>query len=141
MHPDNVQSDPRRGFTMVLALVCLLVVATIGATTVRTLVSEHRQATRQQRQLQTLWVAESALERAAAQLAADPDYTGETWQIAADEIGGPWPAKAVIRVEPAASDETKQRVLVTAHCPDDPLDGMVLEREIEIAKQGVAGES
>jgi type II secretory pathway component PulK len=132
MHFDTAGRNRTRGITLVLALVCLLVAATIGATIVRTLVSEHRQVTRRQRQLQTLWVAESAIQRAAAQLAADPDYTGETWAIPAAAVGEPWAATAIIRVEPAGGQAQLRRVSVTARYPDDPLEGVILERELSI---------
>ncbi len=123
-----------------LALVCLLVVATIGAAIVQTLAREHRQADRQQLQMQTFWVAESAIQRAAAQLSADAEYTGETWQIEAEAVGGQWPAEAVIHIEPVESDETVRRVLVTARYPKRPLYGIVRERELEI-KLPTPGES
>ena len=122
----------RRGAALVLALVCLLVVAAIGAAIVQTLLRENRQARQHQLHTQTLWIAESAIQRAAAQLTADAQYTGETWQIQADALDGQWPAEAIIRVEAVESDETARRVLVTARYPKRPHHSIVQEREIEI---------
>jgi type II secretory pathway pseudopilin PulG len=123
-----------------LALICLVVVAIIGAAIVQTLMREHQQARQQQLQTQTMWVAESAIQRAAAQLHRDADYTGETWQIEAKDVGGEWPAEAIIRVEPVADDQTARRVLVTARYPQRPLHRIIQEREIEI-RLPTSGES
>ena len=123
-----------------LALVCLLVVAIIGAATVQTLLRERKQVRQQQLRDQTFWVAESAIGRAAARLGADAEYTGETWQIEAKEVGGQWPAEAVIRVERVETDESARRILVTAHYPKRPLYGIIQQREITI-KLPTSGES
>ena len=130
----------RRGVALVLALVCLLVVAAIGTAIVQTLARERQQMQRQQLQTQTTWVAESAIQRAAGQLSMDAEYAGETWSIDAEAVGGQWPAEAVIRIEPVESDETVRRVLVTARYPKRPQFGIVQEREIEI-KLPTTGES
>ena len=122
----------RRGAALVLAMVCLLVVATISVALTRLLVDEHRQAQRQQQQLQALWVAESAVQRAAVQLRASSDYEGETWQIDAETMGGKWPAEAVIRIEPVESHETLRRIVVHAQYPKREQYGILQKRQILI---------
>jgi type II secretory pathway pseudopilin PulG len=133
-------SKARRGFTLMLALVCLLVVAIIGAATVQALLREHKQLQQQQLRDQTFWVAESAIGRAVARLGADAEYTGETWQIAAEEVDGEWPAEAVIRVERVETDQSTRRIFITAHYPKRPLYGIIQQREITI-KLPTSGES
>jgi type II secretory pathway pseudopilin PulG len=122
----------RRGIALILALVCLLVVAIVGAGTVQTLLREQHETQHHQLQIQTFWVAESAIQRAAAQLQRKAGYTGETWQIDAKDVGGEWPAEAVIRVEPVEGNATTRRVHVTARYPKRPLYGMIQERNIAI---------
>ena len=122
----------RRGAALVLAMVCLLVVATISVALTRLLVDEHRQAQRRQHQVQALWVAESAVQRAAVQLRASSDYGGETWRIDAATMGGKWPAEAVIRIEPVESHETLRRVVVHVHYPKREVYGALQERQILI---------
>ena len=122
----------RRGAALVLALVCLLVVATLGVAVTRLLMDEHRQANRRQQQLQALWVAESAVQRAAVQLQTSLDYEGETWDIDAGSMGTRWPAQAVIRVEPVESHERLRRIVVQAHYPKRELYGILQKRQILI---------
>lgn len=70
-----------------------------------------------QLRLQTAWLLESGLERAAARLAVDRNYTGETWTINADRLGGPDAAAIVIRVESDQSQSDRRQVVVEAACP------------------------
>ncbi len=81
----------------------------------------QRQALRSQwQQAQAAWLAESAIERAAARLAAQPDYRGETWNVSADELGGPDAGVAVIRVESTAERPGRRTISVEADYPDHP---------------------
>ena len=130
----------KRGAVLVLALVCLLVVASLGVSLTRSLVEEQRQSQRRHQQLQALWVAESAVQRAAAALRASPDYRGETWQIDAEEIGGRWPAEAVIRVAPVESHQSLRRSVGRARYPKREHCGILQQREILIELPS-AGES
>lgn len=122
----------RRGAALVLAMVCLLVVATISVALTRALLDEHRQAQRRQHQLQALWVADSAVQRAAAQLKSSTDYEGETWQIDKEAMGGKWSAEAVIQIEPVESHESLRRIVVHARYPKHDLYGILQKRQILI---------
>ena len=72
------------------------------------------------REVQAAWLAESGVERAAARLAADVKYTGETWTIPPDELGGENRATVRIEVTPAPGEPNRKTVSVTADYPDDP---------------------
>jgi hypothetical protein len=61
--------------------------------------SERRAARLAEERLQAAWLAESAVGRAAAQLARDGDYRGETWQIPADQLAGGYNAVIKIKIE------------------------------------------
>ena len=76
----------RRGAVMVMVLVCAMVALVIFASIVRLAAAGRRITDQQSRQVQATWLAESGLERAAWRLAADADYTGETWTISAEEF-------------------------------------------------------
>ncbi len=69
--------------------------------------------------VQADWLTESALERAAARLAADPDYKGETWNIAADAFDGNDDAAVKIDVAPVADRPDRRAVSVRADYPND----------------------
>ena len=64
-----------------MVLVCLAVAAAISVVVVRQIATERQAVQMNHRSLQALWLAEAGVERAAARLAADPKYAGETWTI------------------------------------------------------------
>jgi Tfp pilus assembly protein PilX len=132
MKQDNREMKRRRGAVLAFVLVCLFVVAAVGMALLRVTVDEHRQETRRQHQAQALWLAESAVQRAAAQLTAAPDYQGETWQIDAEDLGDRWPAVAVIRVQKVEADESARQVSVEARYPEDEQHRIVQRRQVII---------
>ena len=134
------QAKRRRGVVLAFALVCLFVVAAIGAALLRATVDEHRQETRRQHQTQAMWLAESAVQRAAAQLAASPDYQGETWRIDAAALGDRWAASAAIRVEKIEGDPAARRIVVEARYPEDQQYRVLQRRQITI-RLPVTGEN
>lgn len=109
-----------RGVILVAALVCLLVVALVGGLMVRAFLVQHRQNSRREQQLQAQWLAESAALRAADRLAADANYAGETWRIAAEAFGDRWPGRAEIRVSPDANAASRRQITIEAFYPDNP---------------------
>ncbi len=70
--------------------------------------------------MQTRWLAEAGVERAVARLAADAGYTGETWNIPADEIAGGKGGVVRIRTETIAGSPEGRTIRVEADYPDDP---------------------
>jgi hypothetical protein len=73
----------------------------------------------EERRLQTQWLAESGLERASSRLAASGDYSGETWEIPAEELGGRGPAKILIEIQPMADRADHRKVRVQADYPSE----------------------
>jgi Tfp pilus assembly protein PilX len=106
----------RRGLAIVPALACLVVVVLFCGILVRQ-VSTHRALVRdEERRMQAEWLADSALARASARLAADRSYKGETWDLAAADLGGQ-AGVARITVETVADQATRRRVRVEADFP------------------------
>jgi Tfp pilus assembly protein PilX len=128
----KINVEGRRGVVLACVLVCLLVVAAIGASMLRSTLEEHRQGARREHQIQAMWLAESAVQRAAARLAATPDYQGETWSLDAAALGGRWPATAVIRIETADTEPTARRIVVEARYPEDARQRVVQRRQVTI---------
>ena len=125
----------RRGAILVVALVTLLVVTLLAGVVVRSYLQGHRQLRRQQDALQAQWLAESALARAAAQLGANPDYTGETWQVelaAADNQ--PAAGSAEIKLEPVPEQPQMLRINVSASFPGDVLHRALVERSLLVSQ-------
>ena len=110
-------SHRRRGAFTVVVLVCLLVSALVLASLLKLALLHDGQLASVQMRLQTGWLAESGLERAVSRLAVDPAYTGESWTINADRLGGTDPATVVIRVEKNESQSDRRLVVVTAAYP------------------------
>jgi hypothetical protein len=92
-----------------------------------------------QQQLQAEWLAEAAISRAVARLAAEPDYRGETWrpQVAAEAHG-----LAEIRLEPPAQGEKSPspKITVLAHFPDHEWQRASASRDILITQSPATAE-
>jgi Tfp pilus assembly protein PilV len=112
---------PSRGFVLIMFLVCLAVAAALIAGTAKIAISSHRATQNASCSAQARWLAESGVERAAASLAIDAEYKGETWNIPASEIGGPDAGVVRIKVLPVADQPTRRTIEVEADFPDDPV--------------------
>lgn len=108
----------RRGSVSVVVLVCLVLVTAIAGALLRVGLAERARLAGEERRLQAGWLAESALERAAARLAASRgEYRGETWDLSSDELGGPVPGRVSIAIEPVDKDSRRRRIRVQADYP------------------------
>jgi hypothetical protein len=119
---------PRRGLSAAVVLVCLVVVTMISGAILKLGVAERDAARARERALQAEWLAQAGLERAVARLGRNPDYSGETWEIAArdlrpDDAGPavPGPAASVlIAVQRPAGQPAARLIRVQADAPPDP---------------------
>jgi Tfp pilus assembly protein PilV len=102
----------RRGVALLVLLVSLAVAAAISVSVLRLAALQRRSLEIHQWQAQAEWLAESGLERAAARLAADPAYPGETWTIPAEALGTG--GGVAIRVEPVAGQPGRRRIHIEA---------------------------
>ena len=112
----KIAQSARRGLALVVAIVALFLVGVLTTESVRIALARHGQQQRAEHLLQAEWLAESGLNRAAAALRAQADYTGEIWAPAADLLGSRWPARVEIRVAPGP-DAGSRRVRVVADYP------------------------
>lgn len=71
----------RRGALVVIALVCMMVVAALVGMWATALARQQRQQQELLAQAQAELVAEAAVQRAAAKLALAADYVGERWTL------------------------------------------------------------
>lgn len=102
----------RRGALLLIALICLMLVSMLGATIVSLTSSQRKQQQSTQFRLQAESLADSAVERAAAQLARDPAYAGETWEPEMGTIQGE--SRGVARIVVIADESVPGRRHVTA---------------------------
>ena len=77
----------RRGAIMVAVILCLIVVVGLLVCVVKQVGMSRQAQQSSQQSVQAGWLAEAGVERAAAHLAANAVYAGETWQIPAAELG------------------------------------------------------
>lgn len=116
--PGHPLAGRRRGTIILFAMICLLLVSLLGASLVKLALTQRRQIRREQWRVQATWLAEAAVDRAAARLATETDYSGETWTIAPTELGGESGAQVRISVEEATTGAERFVVQVTADYPD-----------------------
>lgn len=113
----------RRGLTTVAVLALLVVLGLVASTLVALSAAYHTRGRARERALQSEALADAGLDRAFSRLAADPDYTGERWEVSAASLGlyagdGGGPAAVVtIVVAPEAGTRT---VRVQADHPVEP---------------------
>ena len=109
--------NPRRGIVLIALMIFLAVATMLVLSWLKIAGLERRQLRSLQERAQAEWLAESALERAAARLSADPEYTGETWKLTPDELSGRDEAEVLIRVEPVADESQNREIVVRADYP------------------------
>ncbi len=113
----TIEKQSRRGGALVAALTLLVVVMVTTGVLLRQVAANQRATRDLGNKLQAQWLAESALERAAAKLHMNHEYKGEVWQpiVAADVQ-----CSVTIAVTKSA-DEEVYNLQVTAIFPDHPV--------------------
>lgn len=131
----------RRGVILVAVLVCLAVATGMFLVVVRQTLAERRAMRANQREMQAVWLAEAALERAVARVAADAAYVGETWSLGAKEFASDKGAVVRIVVEPIVDQSQRRSIRVEADYPDAPeqrcrrVKRMAVDREAILADE------
>jgi len=112
----------RCGIGLLIALVCLVVIASVLGGLLRAALLERQAVESAQWRQQAQWLAQAGLERAAARLARDRSFSGETWTIPAAALQGPHGGRVTIEVQSPAGHPGARQVRVTARYPDRPHD-------------------
>ncbi|MEX2113400.1 MAG: hypothetical protein WD845_09455 [Pirellulales bacterium] len=126
-----------RAYVLVAVLVCLSIVLVLATAWLRTLALERRHVRADARGLQAEFLAASGLSRAAARLAGDASYSGETWRVDRDALDGPAGGTVTIAVAAEPDRPQLRRITVTAEFPDDGVDRVRRTREfaLELSRQ------
>ena len=127
----------RNGIILFTTIVALLAASVITLGILRAAVSQYSHIRDQRRQQQADQLAQAAVERAVNRLRTASDYRGETWHVAAGELGGPAAAEVVIKVQAAGdgSDNNKLQISVQADYPDDEIYRARQSRELLVTLQ------
>jgi type II secretory pathway component PulK len=110
----------RKGTALILVLVGLGVTTLIFMAAMKMILVQRKSIELNSRQIQSRWLAESGIERAAARLAADAKYEGETWNVSAEDLGGRDGGKVTIKVEQVPGKPGRRTVHVEADYPPEP---------------------
>ena len=123
-------SSDRRGAALIAAIVTLAIVASLALTMIRsTLIARANRQTAADR-LQAAWLAEAGVERAAARAADDEEYSGETWEVPPEALGG---RAAKVEIEITKKEETRI-IRATATFPKEGTKRARWEKEVEMPK-------
>lgn len=109
----------RRGLALLAVLAALAIVMTVTGLWVRSVLDLRRRQRSVEERGQAVQLAESGLRRAAAQLARDRKYEGETWVAPADELGASYNAVVQIRVVPAADGDEGYALEAVVRLPQE----------------------
>lgn len=130
---DRKPEKPRRGtilviFMLSLAMLSMTVLAMIRVTLL------HRDMVRSNELLvQSEWLFQSAVVRAASRLRASSEYTGEEWRIDADSSGQKLDGLARISVEGDDDQTNARRVAITVIYPPDDARRVTVSRTVTIS--------
>jgi len=106
--PRNINQP--RGVAVLILLISLGIVAVLLSLLLRQAALARRAYQQDRQTLQAEWLAEAGVERAAARLAADAKYTGETWQVPARDLKGNDGGEVRIKIDAAASGRSTLHV-------------------------------
>ncbi len=123
---------PRTGAVMLAVLVCVGLAGVMMLSILRQAAIRRAEVDLAGRALQARWLAEAALERAAARLGEDPGYGGETWHLAADSPAAFEGAIVEIRVQPPSGNDASRQVQVQADYPPDPVHRVRFTKETRL---------
>ena len=80
-------------------------------------ISHHRQAAREVLVVQSRWLAESGVERAAALLKTDDQATGFQWSVPAEQLGDRHSAKVTIEIKPVENAPQRRQIIAATEYP------------------------
>lgn len=133
-------SHSRAGTAMIVAVVCLTLLAAITVSLVRLAVASQQQVEREGWRLQSAWLAESALNRAIARIDKVENWDSDEWTPT-----GIGPANSSGRttttLTPDPEDESQVIMTVVADFPDHPTDRVRTTRSRTVSRSNNGNET
>ncbi len=129
----------RAGALLVAVLVCLGIAGMLAGSLIYAAVALRQVVQVDLWRAQADWLAWSAVERAAATLAADAKYQGETWRVDARSLEGRYAARVDIAVESISGEPARRRIRVAVYFPDDPKHRVFRSKEVTVAVPSASG--
>lgn len=122
----------RQGSVFPILLISLLLVSATAAVLVKTTLTQRSIVRSEELRLQADWLVHSATARAAAALAADATWTGETWQIPADQLGQSHGATVDIAISLSDQNPNRHQADITVNYPSQGEHRVRLSRRVLI---------
>jgi hypothetical protein len=116
----RVAARRRRGSLIVPVLICFVLIMLVSAALLQLTFAERGLARQEERRLQSEWLAEAGLARAAAKLARDRGYAGEAWELSPKDLDAREPGRVTITVETPDGKPGERRVSAQADYPLRP---------------------
>jgi len=120
IQPRNRRRPPRKGAVLLVAMILITVVLMLVLSWLQVAALQRRTFRALVARTQAEWLVESGIERAVAQLAADPQYAGETWKIPAENLHGQDAAEVTIEIQNVADEAQQRQISVRADYPLEP---------------------
>lgn len=130
--PADRRVSRRRGAVSIWAIACLVMVAALSATLGRLAIAGSQRMIQERRRAQADWLAAAGWSLATSQLARNPAYTGETWDVSAAELGGADRGRVTITVTTPTPDATEKQLQIGI-LAEFPLES---DHRVQISRQG-----
>jgi type II secretory pathway pseudopilin PulG len=107
----------RAGFALIGVMIVLVIASMLVVSWFKSISAQRDQLRMAEDRLAAEWLADGAIDRAAAKLRDNKDYTGETWAISAGELDAQDGAAIEIRVSPVDSHSDRRTIEIAADYP------------------------
>jgi hypothetical protein len=116
-----LKPNRRRGVAGLWGIVCLILATAVAATLGRLVLTGNRLVLQEQRRSQCDWLVQAGRSLATSRVRHDAKYSGETWNISAEQLGGSDAGEIVIEMpaEVPAADGSERQVRIIARFPKD----------------------
>jgi Tfp pilus assembly protein PilX len=126
----------RAGFALIGVMISFIVASMLVVSWFKTIATGREQLRMAEDRLMSEWLAEGALDRAAAKLREKAEYSGETWTISADELGGQVGAAIEIHVATVADHPDRRTIEVEAEYLKNSLRSVRVSKRIIVNRGG-----
>ncbi len=103
----------RRGLVSVTMLIGLIILGLVAASLLKVAIARRGSVRSAEDQLQATLLLESGIDRALVRLDSNPKFTGDLWELTAQDLSGRGPAKVTTELKPATDPPGARRLIVT----------------------------
>lgn len=123
----------RRGTVLVIFMVSLAMLSLTAAAMLRVTLLQRSMVQSNELRIQSEWLFQSAVARAASELKSNAEYAGEEWKMTAQSLGQTSGAVANISVDTVDGKTNERRVEITVLYPPDDAQRATVTRTVSIS--------